>query len=84
MCSFPALSGEFASVDVSDVLGMVSFFTHHLLLLLFAGSDSHLACNGKKDIKYILLDIICIMLWHAHHGDIRLFCYFMFLNIMEI
>lgn len=26
VCSFPALSCEFASVDVSDVLGTVSFF----------------------------------------------------------
>ncbi|KAG6536684.1 hypothetical protein ZIOFF_001744 [Zingiber officinale] len=39
--SFPALSCEFASVDVSDVLGTVSFFTHHLQPLLFADSDSH-------------------------------------------
>lgn len=30
-CSFPALSCEFASVDVSDVLGTVSL---HLLILL--------------------------------------------------
>ena len=44
-CSFPALSCEFASVDVSDVLGTVTFIS--LLLLI--------ACDPQLVTQYYLV-----------------------------